>query len=82
MFTKGMRVEHKDVSRSNRPYANLSGKRGNVVEFPVFSEYAGHIEWVRVYFDEPTTYGKGKSSNRWLVLPEDIIPIDEGVIHD
>lgn len=75
MFTKGMRVEAKDVSRSGDiEYYDVSGL-GTVIEFPVRYDLEGYPEqkeWVHVRFDNPGFDGR----HEWLMSPEELIPLD------
>lgn len=76
MFTKGMRVEHKDVSKSSDKYCfSPGGCRGTVSSFPYIYD---DREWVAIVLDHPKWDQVNKKFRTyWLALPEELIPLDD-----
>lgn len=80
MFTKGMRVQHKDVTNSHLNYLDVSGRVGTVMAYPVAASdprVPEIIQGVHVRFDEPLYHKRFGAHRDWACIPEDLIPLDE-----
>lgn len=79
-FVPGMRVEHKDASRSERKYFAIGGKTGVVMKYPVPVNHPKIPEvnqGVYVRLNEAVFHPtRGKWLFDWICLPEDLIPLD------